>query len=170
MAFRALVFCKGNLDYLISNFHWREGKTWYCRGIKSDGFGGQTLKRTKNEMAALFRNPVDLNNLRQRSRIRKVHPNLDQGEPLKGLTTVQEMVYSDEEVNSTTYPSIMLNHERRCPDDRASLDYLETKESSLLVVQPAAWIAKKHMHRGMAYEGPLPQTVRKSYKATTTDH
>ena len=47
----------------------------------------------------------------------------------------------------------MLNHERRCPDDRASLDYLETKESSLSVVQQAAWNAKKHMPRGMAYEG-----------------
>ncbi|KAI3453336.1 hypothetical protein Pfo_009999 [Paulownia fortunei] len=24
MAFRALVFCNENLDYLISNFHWRD--------------------------------------------------------------------------------------------------------------------------------------------------
>ncbi|KAL0438460.1 UNVERIFIED_CONTAM: Lysine-specific histone demethylase 13 [Sesamum latifolium] len=65
----------------------------------------------------------------------------------------------DEEVNGTSSPSIMLDHQGTCADDRGPLADTETKENSLLVVQRAQRNAKKHRHGDMAYEGDIDWDV-----------
>ncbi|KAL2249804.1 UNVERIFIED_CONTAM: Lysine-specific histone demethylase 1 [Sesamum indicum] len=65
----------------------------------------------------------------------------------------------DEEVNGTSSPSIMLDHQGTCADDRGPLADTETKESSLSVGQRAPRNAKKHRHGDMAYEGDIDWDV-----------
>ncbi|KAI3464875.1 hypothetical protein Pfo_021538 [Paulownia fortunei] len=65
----------------------------------------------------------------------------------------------DEEVNGTSYSSIMLDHQGSCAEDRGSLADPETKEGILSVGQRAVRNAKKHRHGDMAYEGDIDWEV-----------
>ncbi|XP_042063540.1 lysine-specific histone demethylase 1 homolog 3-like [Salvia splendens] len=60
-----------------------------------------------------------------------------------------------EEINGTSYSSIMLDHQGNCAKDSACEAEQETKDSTLSVGQRAARNAKKQRHGDMAYDGDI---------------
>lgn len=60
-----------------------------------------------------------------------------------------------EEINGTSYSSIMLDNQGTSTKDRGCLTDPETKDSTLTVGQRAARNAKKQRHGDMAYEGDI---------------
>lgn len=65
----------------------------------------------------------------------------------------------DEEINRTSYSSIMLDHHERCAEDKGSLADPGTKDNTLSVGQRAVRNAKKQRHEDMAYEGDIDWDV-----------
>ncbi|KAG6432064.1 hypothetical protein SASPL_103637 [Salvia splendens] len=60
-----------------------------------------------------------------------------------------------EEINGTSYSSIMLDHQGNCANDSACEGDPETKDATLSVGQRVARNAKKQRHGDMAYEGDI---------------
>ncbi|XP_042036645.1 lysine-specific histone demethylase 1 homolog 3-like isoform X2 [Salvia splendens] len=62
---------------------------------------------------------------------------------------------ASEEINETSYSSIMLDHQGNCAKDNACQADPQTQDSTLSVGQRAARNAKKQRHGDVAYEGDI---------------